>query len=394
MHRHRWRNCESRGVSPGKSPTPAQLGQNHNFLPAYLAPSSLQAFLGFFGSMRCTPPPHHLGRTMFAASTAASLILVLTWGVPVEAQAPFWLAALPVGESMFYEGMLADRKCVDSRVAPDGTDMLTGPEEHTLGCLLMPECVASGFTLLQRGRTDGLWYPVYNFSAAMTSQLAAWLQRSSYGPSRRNLYLRFFGTWMPGAAASASNPAGTQLTIDTTSTAAPAGTGPYFPLQKLHLPDLPSNVPRNRNCSNANAATAMKCLDASAALVPSSLSAGPRLRADCARLTTLYRACGETVAATCPAAYAFEMGRVSQSAACLEAAAIKGLYVSAADAIAVANHACDDGVEARAALCSWAATVSGAPVAVASAASSGPSPLAARLCSLLFVGIVSSMTLV
>lgn len=53
-----------------------------------------------------------------------------------------------------YEGYLADVLCATRGTALDGADMVKHPEKHSVGCLKEPQCVASGYGLLTKGKDD------------------------------------------------------------------------------------------------------------------------------------------------------------------------------------------------------------------------------------------------
>jgi hypothetical protein len=78
-------------------------------------------------------------------------------------------------------GIIVDRACVDMRTAFDGADMLKNPRAHTVGCILMPPCIASGFCLMRIGAA-GNWGCVYNFTTEQSAVLAkqVWSLTSTY----------------------------------------------------------------------------------------------------------------------------------------------------------------------------------------------------------------------
>jgi hypothetical protein len=66
-------------------------------------------------------------------------------------------AAIPADaemQAMKYEGYMADVLCAERGTALDGTDMTMHPEKHTAACLKEPQCVASGFGIMIKGKDD------------------------------------------------------------------------------------------------------------------------------------------------------------------------------------------------------------------------------------------------
>ncbi len=54
------------------------------------------------------------------------------------------------GKAEMYKGYLSDVACATmaSGKSADGADMKTQPEKHTVACMLVPGCVASGYGLM------------------------------------------------------------------------------------------------------------------------------------------------------------------------------------------------------------------------------------------------------
>jgi hypothetical protein len=44
-----------------------------------------------------------------------------------------------------YRGWFVDRLCAVKGRGADGIDLKTSPQNHTVGCALMPPCIASGY---------------------------------------------------------------------------------------------------------------------------------------------------------------------------------------------------------------------------------------------------------
>ncbi len=53
-----------------------------------------------------------------------------------------------------YDGYLADVLCATRGTALDGADMLKHPEKHSVACLKEPQCVASGYGFLVKGKDE------------------------------------------------------------------------------------------------------------------------------------------------------------------------------------------------------------------------------------------------
>jgi hypothetical protein len=53
-----------------------------------------------------------------------------------------------------YEGYLADVLCATRGTALDGADMVRHPEKHSVACLKEPQCIASGYGILTRGKGE------------------------------------------------------------------------------------------------------------------------------------------------------------------------------------------------------------------------------------------------
>jgi hypothetical protein len=49
-----------------------------------------------------------------------------------------------------FKGILADVACWTAGTAGDGTDMKANPEKHTVACLKMPGCEASGYGVIMK----------------------------------------------------------------------------------------------------------------------------------------------------------------------------------------------------------------------------------------------------
>jgi hypothetical protein len=49
------------------------------------------------------------------------------------------------GKTTTYRGWVVDQLCATKGTAFDKTDLSTNPQNHTVGCALMPPCIESGF---------------------------------------------------------------------------------------------------------------------------------------------------------------------------------------------------------------------------------------------------------
>ena len=63
-----------------------------------------------------------------------------------------FVASFAYAASQEYTGYLSDVLCAKNGKDPMGTDLTTHPEKHTLKCLQMPPCVASGHGIFIQGQ--------------------------------------------------------------------------------------------------------------------------------------------------------------------------------------------------------------------------------------------------
>jgi hypothetical protein len=98
----------------------------------------------------------------FAMKTPTRLItkgFMLTVALSVIVGLGATLAANQAAAAMMssqYEGYLADVLCATRGTALDGADMVRHPEKHSVACLKEPQCVASGYGILTKGK-DGTY---------------------------------------------------------------------------------------------------------------------------------------------------------------------------------------------------------------------------------------------
>jgi hypothetical protein len=55
------------------------------------------------------------------------------------------VALVYAADGKTYKGWVVDQLCASKGVGIDGTDLKTSPQNHTVGCALMPPCIASGY---------------------------------------------------------------------------------------------------------------------------------------------------------------------------------------------------------------------------------------------------------
>jgi hypothetical protein len=93
------------------------------------------------------------------------------------------------------QGYLADKFCINGRFAPDGADMLLRPYDHSVGCALLDQCIASGFVLLMftRGSTPTQYGQMYNFTASGNTMAVDFL-RLFKDHSRKDILVEIDGT--------------------------------------------------------------------------------------------------------------------------------------------------------------------------------------------------------
>jgi hypothetical protein len=79
-------------------------------------------------------------------------------------------------------GYIADRYCLDGVNAPDGANMMEGPQNHSTKCMLLEQCRTSGYSVLQKKRLNrsGVRVPgygaIYNLTDQSTKAVIAYLE--------------------------------------------------------------------------------------------------------------------------------------------------------------------------------------------------------------------------
>ncbi len=93
---------------------------------------------------------------------------------------------------MTVEGYLYDVLCLNSPrgVAPDGSKVKTEAHKHTVMCLLLPQCVKSGFVLVRRS-ANGTYVPTHKLSSRSTPKIVAFLKALT---REDNVYVKITGT--------------------------------------------------------------------------------------------------------------------------------------------------------------------------------------------------------
>lgn len=111
------------------------------------------------------------------------------------------------GETLYLTGYLADMLCTRLEIAPDQTNMITNPEEHTVRCELLPACLRSGYGLMQNIGTDG--DPLYRVAAVFDEAANDYIvdMFQSMDPATADLRVQIQGTVLEAATSSALTPA-------------------------------------------------------------------------------------------------------------------------------------------------------------------------------------------
>jgi len=72
------------------------------------------------------------------------------------------LQVVAFAHSTEYVGYLSDVMCASKGIAGDGANLQTNPEKHTVACMRMPDCAASGYGVLIKDKKAGK-YIFYKF---------------------------------------------------------------------------------------------------------------------------------------------------------------------------------------------------------------------------------------
>jgi hypothetical protein len=159
-------------------------------------------------------------------------ILVTVTGTPLRSGL-FAVASVADAAQVSHAGYLADRFCVDNVTAPDGANMITSPERHTVMCSLLSFCVASGFTILMHTPGQTAYGAMYNLTAGGNAMAVTYLR--SLPVSQRGLYVTVTGTTLRDGNFAISSLAPSSTTIGTiappvASTAGGGGSGGADPI--------------------------------------------------------------------------------------------------------------------------------------------------------------------
>ena len=71
----------------------------------------------------------------------------------------FSFQVVAIADDHVLEQYLLDVDCANKAITDDGTNLQTNPENHTVACLKMPSCMASGYGVIIRNNETGK----YNF---------------------------------------------------------------------------------------------------------------------------------------------------------------------------------------------------------------------------------------
>jgi hypothetical protein len=71
----------------------------------------------------------------------------------------FSFQVVAIADDPVFEQYLVDVDCANKAITDDGTNLQTNPENHTVACLKMPSCMASGYGVIIRNKETGK----YNF---------------------------------------------------------------------------------------------------------------------------------------------------------------------------------------------------------------------------------------
>ncbi len=105
--------------------------------------------------------------------------------------AVLYLGALPVAQAkgMEFKGILSDAACWKAGTAGDGADMKVSPEKHTVACLKMPGCEASGYGILMKDAAGK--YEFTKFDAAGNTMAVDLLKKTTKAD---NMTIKVMGT--------------------------------------------------------------------------------------------------------------------------------------------------------------------------------------------------------
>jgi len=92
-----------------------------------------------------------------------------------------------------FKGILSDARCWMAGKAGDGTDMKMSPEKHTVACMKMPPCAASGYGIIMKDAAGK--YAFYKFDTAGSKMAADLLAKTT---KTDNMMITVTGTKLKG----------------------------------------------------------------------------------------------------------------------------------------------------------------------------------------------------
>jgi hypothetical protein len=100
------------------------------------------------------------------------------------------LQAVSFAEAKNHVGYLADVLCGQKGVSAFGSNLITNPEKHTVACMKMPPCEASGYGIYMKDAKSGK-YVFYKFDEKGT-ELAKGLLKNT--KKANNMLIKVEGT--------------------------------------------------------------------------------------------------------------------------------------------------------------------------------------------------------
>jgi hypothetical protein len=87
-----------------------------------------------------------------------------------------------------YVGYLSDVKCAVKGTAGDGANLQTNPEKHTVACMKMPGCAASGYGVLVKDEKGGKY--VFHKFDAKGNEIAKKLLKTTKRTDNMNIMVK------------------------------------------------------------------------------------------------------------------------------------------------------------------------------------------------------------
>ena len=138
-----------------------QVNTNGTYSPVYnLSSSSTPAVVAFLKSLNRP------------ANVYAKVVGV------VDASGQLVVSGITDAFNLQVTGWIYDNLCLasPSGIAIDGTNVKTGVPQHTVGCMLLPQCQASNF-VLQQSNGDGTYSPIYSLTSSSTPVIVDYLKK-------------------------------------------------------------------------------------------------------------------------------------------------------------------------------------------------------------------------